>query len=62
MVHFYYLYYFFFIQSVRYLVEVKYIELGRFTFILNPNPSFVDTTFQVKHLMIGHMLDGDLFI
>ena len=46
----------------RRLLEVKYIELGRFTFILNPNPSFVDTTFQVKHLMIGHMLDGDLFI
>ena len=31
-----------------------------FTFILNP--SFIDTTFQVKHLMIGHVLDGALFI
>ena len=30
------------------------------SFILNP--SFVDTTFQVKHLMIGHVLDGGLFI
>ena len=27
-----------------------------FTFILNLN--FIDTTSQVKHLMIGHVLDG----
>ena len=31
-----------------------------FNFILNP--SFIDTTFQVNHLMIGHMQDGDVFI
>ena len=31
-----------------------------FTFILNP--SFIDMTFQVKHLMIGHVLDVGLFI
>ena len=29
-------------------------------FILNP--SFVDTDFQVKHLMIGHVLEGGLYI
>ena len=28
-----------------------------FTFILNL--SFIDATFQVKHLMTGHVLDGD---
>ena len=31
-----------------------------FTFILNP--SVIDTTFQVKDLMIGHVLDGGLYI
>ena len=31
-----------------------------FNFILNP--IFIDTTFQVKHLMIGHVLDEGLFI
>ena len=30
-----------------------------FTFSLNP--SFIDMTFQVKHLMIGHMLVGAFF-
>ena len=27
-----------------------------FTFIWNP--SFIDMTFKVKHLMLGHVLDG----
>ena len=31
-----------------------------FAFILNP--SFVDSTFQIKHVMIGHVLSGGLFI
>ena len=31
-----------------------------FIFILNP--SFIDTAFQVNHLMIGHVLGGGLYI
>ena len=33
--------------------------LEKVTFILNP--SFTDTTFQVKHLRLGHVLDRGLF-
>ena len=31
-----------------------------FIFILNP--SFIDTAFQVKHLMIKHVLERNLYI
>ena len=56
-----------FLSNVRQLVEVNQIELSKIqrrisVIIFFLNPSFIDTIFQVKYLLIGHVLDWCLFI